>query len=297
MLVRLRYGFGPWLVSGGYLLLLFAGFHIDTPAGWRWTAAAVAALALLAWGLAWHRARAVADTPTSRIASAAQGYVELLGTGIALDGPPLLSPLKPLPCLWYRYKVERRQDDKWVTVRSGESTASFLIDDGTGRCAVDPEGAEVLPRETETWREGDYRYSQALIIAGERIYALGAFRTLSGDSLHLDVREDVKHLLAEWKKDMPKLLERFDLDGNGTLDLREWQLARAQARREVERNRRDLRAAPDTHFLSRPADGRLFLISSLPPEKIERRYLLLAIGHLAVFFAALWGAAHYWLAG
>jgi hypothetical protein len=167
-------------------------------------------------------------------------------------------------------------------VRSGESTASFLSDADTGRCADDPEGAEVLPRETETRREGDYRYSQALIIAAERIYALGAFRTLSGDSLHLDVREDVKHLLAEWKKDMPKLLERFDLDGNGTLDLREGQLARAQARREVERNRRELRAALDTHFLSRPADGRLFLISSLPPEKIERRYLLLAIASRGV---------------
>jgi hypothetical protein len=140
-------------------------------------------------------------------------------------------------------------------------------------------GLATRDRNLARWR---LPYSQALIIAAERIYALGAFRTLSGDSLHLDVREDVKHLLAEWKKDMPKLLERFDLDGNSTLDLREGQLARAQARREVERNRRELRAAPDTHFLSRPADGRLFLISSLPPEKIERCYLLWAIASRGV---------------
>lgn len=293
MLVRLRYGAGPWLASGGYLLLLFAGFEIDTPAAWRWIAAAIAALALLAWVLALRRARAVADTPTSKIASAAQGYVELLGIGAALAGPPLLSPLKSLPCLWYRYKVERKQGDKWVTESSGESTDSFLIDDGSGRCVVDPEGAEVLPRTTDIWHEGNRRYTQALMVSGERIYALGAFRTWGGDSVHLDVREDVKHLLAEWKKDMPKLLERFDLDGNGTLDLREWQLARSQARREVERNHRELRAAPDTHLLGRPADGRLFLISTLPPEKIEHRFTLWAIAHVTVFFLSLAGLAYF----
>lgn len=293
MLVRLRYGIGPWLASGGYLILLFVGFHIDTPQGWRWVLAAVAVLALIAWVLALRRARAVSDTPTAKIASAAQGYVELLGSGVALDGPPLMSPLRPLPCLWYRYKIERKRGDKWVTESSGESTDSFLIDDGSGRCVVDPEGAEVLPRTTDTWQEGDYRYSQALIVSGERIYVLGAFRTLGGDSLRLDLREDVKHLLAEWKKDMPKLLERFDLDGNGTLDLREWQLARSQARREVERNHRELRAAPDTHMMGRPTDGRLYLISTLPPEKIERRFRLWAIAHVTVFFLSLAGLAYF----
>ena len=293
MLVRLRHGYGQWLVSGGYLLLLFVGAQLESPAGWRATAAAIAALALVAWVLALRRARAVADTPTSNIASAAQGYAELRGRGRPA-GAPLVAPLRQLPCLWYRYRVERKQGDKWVTEENGESTDSFQLDDGSGRCLVDPEGAEILPRSKETWHQGDRRYTQALLIENEPIYALGNFHTLSGDSLRLDVREDVKHLLAEWKQDMPKLLERYDLDGDGALDLREWELARAQARREVDRNHRELRAAPATHLLGRPADGRLFLISSLPPEQIERHFVIWAVAHLAIFLLALAGSGYSW---
>lgn len=292
MLVRLRHGYRQWLVSGGYLLLLFAGAESETASGWRYSLGATAALALVAWLMALRRARAVDDTPTSSVASAAQGYVELLGQGAPLAGAPLLSPLDGRPCLWYRYKVERLRDNKWETERSGESTDSFMLDDRGGRCVVDPEGAEILPRGSESWREGDYRYTQSTLIAGESIYVLGEFRTWSGDALALDVREDVKQLLAEWKKDMPRLLARFDLDADGTLDLREWQLARSQARREVERNHRELRAAPDTHMIGRPADGRLFLISSLPPERLARRFRYWSYAHAAIFLAALAGVAY-----
>jgi hypothetical protein len=298
MLVRLRRGYVQWVASGGYVLLIFVGAQLESPLAWKWVAVAIAAMALPAWGIVLRRARAVADTPTSRIASAAQGYVELLGRGQPLAGVPLHAPLNGLPCLWYRFKVERKRDDKWHQESSGESSDSFLLDDGSGLCVVDPEGAEVLPRSTDVWYpQPDYRHTQAVLIPGEQIYALGAFRTWGSDNVDLNVAEDVKHLLAEWKKDMPKLLERFDLDGDGTLDLREWQLARSQAKREVLRNHRELRAAPDTHAMGAPADGRLFLVSSLPPEKIQRRYLLWAAGHLAVFFTALWGVAHYWSAG
>jgi hypothetical protein len=292
MLVRLRHGYRQWLASGGYLLFLFVGAQFETPAGWRLSAAAIAVLALVAWIMVLRRVRAVVDTPTSNIASAAQGYVELIGKGVALAGIPLLTPLRPMPCLWYRYKVERKQDDKWVTESSGESTDSFLLDDGSGQCLVDPEGAEILPRMTESWFEDDYRYTQAVMIGGEEIYALGAFRTWGGDSLVLDRNEDIKQLLAEWKKNQPRLLERFDLDGNGVLDMREWQLARSQARREVERNHRELRAAPDTHMLGRPEDGRMFLISSMPAEKLARYYLRWAFAHLTIFLAALAGFAY-----
>lgn len=297
MLVRLRRGYEQWLTSGGYLMALFFGAEIDTPLGWRISAAFVAVLAILAWVEVLRRARAVADMPTSSIASAAQGYVELLGRGLPLAGTPLLTPLTGLPCLWYRYKVERKRGDKWETERSGESTDSFLLDDGSGRCVVDPEGAEVLPRGSDVWYPAaDRRHTQALLLAGEQIYLLGRFRTWGGDSLDLNVAEDVKHLLAEWKRDMPRLLERFDADRDGTLDLREWERARTEARREVERNHRELRAAPDTHMIDRPDDGRLFLISSLPPEKIERRYTYWALAHMTAFLLALAGIGYFWAA-
>lgn len=289
MLVRLRRGYAQWLASGGYLLVLLAGAEIDSSEGWQICAGIAACLALPAWIFALRRSRAVADTPTSNIASAAQGYVELLGHGQPLSGQLLQTPLKASPCLWFRYRTERRRGDKWVIEASGESTECFLIDDGSGRCLVDPEGAEILPRRTDTWREGNYRYSQALIEPGEPVYVLGSFRTHSGASLDLNLRADVGRLLAEWKQEMPALLKRFDLDGDGTLDLREWELARAQARREVLLQHRGLRSTSDTHTIGRPEDGRLYLISSLPPEKIERHYRLWALAHVGVFLAALAG--------
>ena len=38
-----------------------------------------------------------------------------------------------------------------------------------------------------------------------------------------------------------------------------------------------------------PQDGRLFLISNLPQEKLERRYWFWVWAHLAIFFGALGG--------
>jgi len=279
-----------WLISGGYLMVLLGGLAVGTPQAWRVGAALAAALALAAWHASLRRARAIADTPTSAVASAAQGYVELFGRARPA-GDPLAAPLNGLPCLWYRFKVERRNGDKWETVSAGESFASFYLDDGSGRCLVDPEGAEILPRAADVWRAGDLRHTQAVLTDGERIYVLGDFRTLGGDGLQLDARADVGHLLAEWKRERPRLLERFDLDGDGEIDAREWGLARAQARREVERTHRELRAAPDTHVVGRPADGRPFLIAARPPEALHRHYRRWALAHLAIFFLALTGIA------
>lgn len=289
---RARYS--QWLVSGGYLVLLLLGAQLESRNGWRLVAAAIAVLAFFAWQAALARLRAVADTPTSSIASAAQGYVELQGSGAPVQGTPLLAPLTQLPCLWYRFKVERRQGKDWVTESSGQSSASFLIMDGSGECAVDPEGAEVLPSRTDSWRRDDYRYSQSLILAGDPLYVIGAFRTLSGDGLALDLRQDLSQLLADWKQDWPALLQRFDHNGNQRIDPEEWEEARRQALRQVEQAHRELRALPDSHTLGQPADGRLFLISTLAPDRIARRFRLWSYGHVAVFLTALGGLGSAW---
>ena len=103
---------------------------------------------------------------------------------------------------------------------------------------------------------------------------------------------DIGELLAEWKRDHPQLLKRFDLDGDGELSLREWELARSAARREVDARHREARSAPDLHILHYPEDGRLYLISNMEPEKLASRYQWWAWGHLAVFFAGVAGAFH-----
>lgn len=286
MLIRLRREYGRFITSGGQLLLIGIGAQIDTPQGWQICGGLVAAVSLLAWASTWRRARAFDDTPTSRVASAAQGYAELQGRGRPLAGTPLLGALSHLPCLWYRYRIERRRDNKWEHEESGESDASFILDDGSGTCVIDPEGAEVLPAHKDTWTQGDYRHTEWRLLANEPLYALGEFHTVGSQDLQLDRAADVKALLADWKT-QPQALLRFDLDGDGALDMREWQLARAQARREVDRQHREAQRQPELHVMRRPADDRIYMISGLPPEKLARRYRLWSAFHLVIFFGAL----------
>jgi hypothetical protein len=282
------------LTGGGYVLLLAVGASIDTPEAWRWTLAGTAVSALLGWRGALKRSRAVADTPTSTIAAAAQGYVELQGRGEAQEGMPLLSPVHHLPCIWYRHQVEKERDDKWVVESTETSSASFWINDGTGRCLVDPEDAEVLTQRTDTWQTSSYRYTQRLLLAGEQLYALGHFGTEGGSTLTLNERNDQGHLLTEWKANMPALTARYDQNGDGTIDLTEWEAVRADALAAVQAEHRHRRAMPDTHTLKSPDDGRPFIISSLEATRVERRFWWWALGHATVFLAALAGCGYFW---
>jgi hypothetical protein len=251
---------------------------------------------LFAWASAFRRHRAIADTPSSKVASAAQGYVELQGRGRPLGGLPVLSPLTALPCLWYRFRIERRQDDKWVYEGGGESNASFILDDGTGQCVIDPEGAEIFVTRRDRWTKGERRYTQWLLIERDPVYALGNLLTLGSVDLQLDARQDLKVLLADWKKDSKSLLARFDLNGDGELDLGEWELARRQAKREIGAQHRELRTQAEVSVMRRPDDGRMYLISDLDPVKLARRYQLWSWAHLTMLFVGLGVAAHAWRA-
>jgi len=292
MRLRLRREYGRFITSGGQLVLLAVGAEIDTPTGWAACAGLISIISLIAWASTWRRARAFDDTPTSKVASAAQGYTELLGIGKPLAGSPLLAALSQLPCLWYRYRIEHRRDNKWEHEESGESDASFILDDGTGQCVVDPEGAEVVPARRDRWTQGDRRFTEWLLLENDPLYALGQFKTLGSQDLKLDRDGDMKALLADWKTEPRELLRRFDLDGNGELDLREWELARAQARREIDRQHREARLQPELHVMRLPDDRRLYVISTLQPAALSKRYRRWSIAHLAIFFAALTGAAY-----
>ncbi|MGQ0579820.1 MAG: hypothetical protein ACT4PQ_13050 [Betaproteobacteria bacterium] len=282
------------LVLGGYLVLLGIGAQLESRGGWVTALALIVFVAFFAWMMSLRRARAIGDMPTSRIGSAAQGYVELVGQGRNQRDFPVLSKLTQLPCLWYRYVVEQRTDkNKWERVDSGRSSETFILEDESGQCLVDPDHAEVVPRRKETWHQGDYRYTEWLILANETMYALGEFSTVGGQNLELDLKRDVSALLADWKRDHPDLLSRFDLDRDGQISEKEWMLARSQARREVKKTHNELRTQPGTHLLHQPRDGRLFLISNIDPARLSRRYTIWAWLHLAVLLGAV--SAGSWL--
>jgi hypothetical protein len=275
-------------VLGAYVFIGLMGAHTESRHGVLIAAIAIAALAAIAWMLSLRRLFAMSGTPTSRIASAAQGYVELSGHGTSTPQFQVVSKLTALPCLWYRYRVEQKtSDNKWKRVASGRSEESFLLDDGSGQCLVDPEQAEVIPRSKETWTQGDYRYTEWLLLPRDAVYVLGQFSTLGGETAELDAKRDVSELLAEWKRNQAQLLERFDLDRDGTISEREWALARSQARREVRKTHNEIRTRPGTHIIHKPRDGRLFLISNIDPGKLARRYKVWAWVHLGFVLAAI----------
>ncbi|MCG6932296.1 MAG: E3 ubiquitin ligase family protein [Gallionella sp.] len=289
MLVSLRRDYAHLVTSGAQLLLLLVGLWLESRNGWLFVLSLMATISILAWLSALNRLRTIRDTPTSKIASAVQGYVELAGRGHPF-GEPVIGQLSLLPCLWCRYHIEQRESEgNWKTVDRGESYDTFILRDETGECVVDPENAEILTRHRDQWHDGDYRYTEWKLIEHDSIYVIGQFRTQGGSSLEFDTREEIGALLAEWKKDMPALLKRFDLDGNGTLDMQEWMLARSAARREVANMRREAEAQADINIISRPRGGELFLVSNLDQARLSRRYLLWSWVHLLIFFGALGG--------
>lgn len=275
---------------GGYLVLLAVGFYLDSREGWIGILAGVAVLGFVAWILSFRRWRLILDTPTSRVGSAAQGYVELVGRGNHHPAGPVLSKITALPCIWYRYSIEQRSgDDRWHRIAGGSSEETFILKDDSGWCLVDPENAEVIPQRKETWVDNNYRYSESLILPQAKIYAIGEFSTIGGASADLNLNRDLSELLVEWKRDKPQLLKRFDLDGDGEISEREWMLARQAAKREVRKRHREIRLVSGTHMLHQPRDGRLFLISDMNPESLARRYKIWAWVHLAAFVGAVGG--------
>lgn len=296
MLTRLRRDAANVTLPALQAVTVGAMLQSERGPGWSLGLAVLVLTGLYGWWRSVKTTRMIVDTPTSRIASAAQGYVELHGRGKPLDGAPLRSPVNGLPVLWYRVRAERRTSDgKWRHVSTAESDASFLLDDGSGVCAIDPEGADLLVRRREVYQSGDDRHTQWCLIDGDRIYALGDFATLGSVSPDFDIGRQIRELLDHWKSDRRQLIARFDLDGDGEIDLKEWELARAQARREVIRLRDEVMTAPEAHLLRKPGAGQLFLISDLDPADLARRYRWWSWYHLAVFLGAVGVTA--WLHG
>ncbi|SIS99406.1 GIDE domain-containing protein [Neptunomonas antarctica] len=101
------------------------------------------------------RYRLITGTPTSRIRSAHQGYVEVIGHIIAGEYGPLIAPLSGRECVWYRYSVScltsGGKTKHWNVERSGESDAWFQINDATATALVDPAGATVRTENTRVW--------------------------------------------------------------------------------------------------------------------------------------------------
>ena len=284
---QLRIHTANWLTGGIHVLILYGAIHAESAAVWPFALGAMSLVSFAAWIGNYRRLRHIADTPLSNIATAAQGYVEIAGIAEMPGGTPVISKLSLTPCVWYQYEVfEKNSKDEWVLEDSGASDDPFVIRDKGGHCVIDPDGAEIVCSRERTWTQGSYRYREWLLLPREQVYALGDFVTVGGAHSDLDLAADVSALLTEWKNNQPELLKRFDLDRSGAIDLKEWELARRQAVREVEAQHREIRSSAGTNVLRAPSDGRLFLLCNDTPAKLRFKYSLWAWAHAAIFLVA-----------
>lgn len=295
-------------------------------------AASIAAATALYFGFRYLiRARLIENTPTARVRSAHQGYVELNGIARSMAGEPIRAPLTGVQCCWYRIRVERRGDKRWSTREQETSGHLFLLQDASGACIIDPDGAHVTPSDRSVWygssrhplqpdrSQGQrteslmaqvakflnkdisggqqrYRYTEERIFQGDPLYAIGQFKTQDELDRRESRRELMLGLLRDWKQTPESLLSRFDSNRNGQIDSGEWETARRTANREAADILDRQQAGQIPNLLSRPDSIRYPYILSTDPEfAMVRRFRWLAAANFGLFLIA--GTLAVWLLG
>lgn len=261
--------------------------------------------------------RRIEDTPTSKIRSMAMGTVEVQGRVQRIYA--LVSPISGLPCVYYRIKKYRRKrfysrrrlmstdsQSQWALVSvTSSSNVPFLLDDGTGTLEVVPDGAELkirtthagsrilaqLPLRSSEIRNSNERWEEELIPQGSHVYILGFARTHNETPAHQDL---LRQALSELKQDKDRLYQ-FDTNGDGHIDVSEWDQARRATAREVAHAQLKQSDASHAGVRARisqpPRRDYPFLIAETESELQLTRKLTYYSGiFLAAGFAlALWG--------
>lgn len=261
------------------------------------------------WQHGQRRARLIEDIPTSNIATAPQGYVELLGRAVEIKDVPLVTGLSGTPCLWYRWEIARRGDGGnsrdvvtalfasavyWPS-ESQESQYNFGIDDGTGQAMIFPYQAEIIAAHRQVWYAGDTRYTEERIMPGDALYVLGDFSTHDPGQASFDLMNEVSAQISVWRANPPQLLRRFDANRNGVIDPNEWEAMHQEALRLTQQREVEVKAQPVIHRIMVPDHGLHFLLSSRPPESLAGHYRFWRALGLAFFLGG--GALAIWLGG
>lgn len=283
-----------------------------------------------------HRARVIEDTPTSRIRSAAQGYVELEGLAQRMTDPLLSAPLTGTPCLWYEYQIERyvrgggkNNSGHWVTIDKKRSSESFRLVDETGQCIIEPEGATVVPagNDSDRWygahdwpQRGPekrtpsttlfrnrgfwsltlggrkYRYSEWRIPDATPLYVIGRFTTTGAHDTQ-GRSQAISETLRLWKRDQAEMLARFDSDHDGKISMGEWEKARRLAAQEVDEQNRQRINQGGINVLGATGERRRpFLLSVVLQQQLVKRYRLYS-GAAFILFLTAGGIAVSLIAG
>lgn len=267
-----------------------------------WTEIFVLGFGLFSWYASFRGlkiARLIEDTPTSKIRSAPQGYIEMIGRSEPRPQDELLSSkLTGTPCVWYSFEIEKYtsngKSSSWKTIEKGASKEPILFSDDTGHCFIHPDRAEVSTSIKKVWHGSSrypssdknsglfsrhYRYTEKRIHGGLPLYALGHFETLHPPSTTEQTKAAMNALINEWKQNYDALVGKYDRDGSGDIDLQEWEQVRADAQTEAAQKVNENYDHTPIHVMSySPARSQPFVISTSEPKALSKRYRWQFIG-------------------
>jgi len=278
---------------------------------WEWFAIAAFLGGVMSYAAGWRALRrkwTIASIPTSKARSVAMGMAELAGKAKSA-GQGMVSPLRQVPCVWYRLEVirESEKDDKRSSeiVLRREQACPFFLQDETGRVLVIPQGAEIHgvpladlwvipglepPADARhfcdmngiPWRLGlggaRYRIREWALIADADVYVLGEAtraREYAGERM-----KKVSAKLREWLS-RPEKTAEFDLNRDGLIQPEEWDAAKASAHGEVLKEDWDKQPEAEGVHIKRGRSGYFIIASGTEKEVIKAQgypVLLLALG-------------------
>lgn len=244
-----------------------------------------ALVATLAWAFNFKRLLGMSEIPVATIASAAQGYVELFGTSKSLT--LTRSPIRGVECVWFRLWIYARDTNyMWRLADYRISEQLFELQDDSGVCRIDPRGAEVFAASRHVVVQHDHKYIEDVLFADKPVYVLGDLDTGSQINTEAEIHQDAGKLMTRLKQSKVRLLQQFDLNRDGEIDMHEWELARESAYAEV-RAKHAQRLQSELHLIAKPANKRLFLISGISPHALRQHYQRWAWVHFSFFCLAI----------
>jgi hypothetical protein len=272
-----------------YIGLVLAGFFLDYRSHHIHQLPLVfilgALVAMLAWAFNFKRLLGMSEIPVATIASAAQGYVELFGTSKSLT--PTRSPIRGVECVWFRLWIYSRDTNyMWRLADYRISEQLFELQDDSGVCRIDPKGAEVFAASRHVVVQHDHKYIEDVLFADSPVYVLGDLDTGSQINTEAAIHYDAGKLITQLKQSKVRLLQQFDLNRDGEIDMHEWELARESAYAEA-RAKHAQRLETEVHLLAKPANKRLFLISGISPHALRQHYQRWGWAHFSLFGLAI----------
>jgi hypothetical protein len=210
----------------------------------------------------------------------------------------------------------------------GISDHLFHLDDGTGQCIIDPDGAKVTASRKDVWHGtsglptpyfekklssnwklllnldqsanigislgAGYRYTETRIHDGDHLHCMGLFKTLD-EVDHIQQRSEItRELLREWKKDRSSLAFEFDRNRDGKIDQQEWENVRQKAENQAQTEHQELFQGSILHTLSDTGSrSHPFMLSTLAEFDLVRRCRRFSFLSIVAFCAA--GSLAAWM--